>query len=193
MNRIEKIVFEVKDKKVLHIGFADSPNYQHKYNSGGLLHTCIYFNTVFCVGYDIDNEAVEWLSKYFNDVYSDIGDVPLINYDYVLLGEIIEHIGNPVSFLKDIRKRFSASKFIITVPNAFKLKNFIYAMRGIERINPDHRFWFTKKTIAKVLEDAGYNNIQIYFVESYGNGVIKKILFYLFPEMKSNLFVIAEK
>lgn len=85
------------------------------------------------------------------------------DFDYIFLGEILEHVENPVLFLKSIIDKYSehVKKIVISVPNAFTLSNFKNALSNKEIINSDHKYWFTPFTIAKVLSCAGYDNIEI--------------------------------
>ena len=78
-------------------------------------------------------------------------------WDYIVAGEVLEHIDDPVMFLKSIREKYGActERILITVPNALSYTNFRFALRNIEMINTDHRFWFTPYTLLKVASQAG--------------------------------------
>ena len=91
----------------------------------------------------------------------------------MVLAEIVEHIDNPVAFLRSLADRYrgSVEAFIITVPNAFDEGNQRFAMSDIEAVNSDHRFWFTPYTICKVAHAAG---LSIDTVRTCQNGVIKR-------------------
>ena len=73
-------------------------------------------------------------------------------------GEIIEHLDNPVNFLKAFKEKYgnNVERFIITVPSIYNTHQFTNMMNYKEIINSDHRFWFTPYTISKVLASAGY-------------------------------------
>lgn len=45
-------------------------------------------------------------------------------------GEILEHISNPMEFLSSIKRNYrnEIKRVVITVPNAFRLDNFRYAI-----------------------------------------------------------------
>ena len=76
------------------------------------------------------------------------------DWDFVLLGEIIEHVDNPVDFLKSIKDKFKpfSKKIIITAPNAYSYTHVLsYIENNVELINSDHRFWFTPYTILKLM------------------------------------------
>jgi len=82
-----------------------------------------------------------------------------LKFDYLLIPDVIEHIGNPVIFLATIKDKFkhNVNEIILSVPNAFSINNFINAFKGREIINTDHRFWFTPYTLSKIAIDAGYD------------------------------------
>jgi hypothetical protein len=75
----------------------------------------------------------------------------------MILGEVLEHIDNPVLFLSALRTKYGqyVKHMIITVPNAFALDNLQFAFKNLEFVNTDHRFWFTPFTLAKVGSEAG--------------------------------------
>jgi hypothetical protein len=157
-----------KGKKVIHFGFVDHlPLIEEKIANGSWLHKKLTDVSAMCYGIDLEKEGIEYIEslyKYKNlfamNVLSD--DVPeeimQIEFDYILLPDVIEHIGNPVEFLEALRSKFGANaeSIIITTPNAFRLINFVNLFRHKECINTDHRFWFTPYTISKVVTDAGY-------------------------------------
>ena len=73
------------------------------------------------------------------------------------MAEVLEHIDNPVSFIKDIATHYreNIGGIIITVPNAFGFIHISQAINnGVESVNNDHRYWFTPYTICKVAHQA---------------------------------------
>ena len=141
-----------KNKKVLHLGFADHiPLIDKKIKKGKWLHKKLVDVCKVCYGVDINKEAVEYIRKkykydnlYAVDITSDNTPKELLEeeFDYMLIPDVVEHIGNPVNFLQSIREKFknNVDKIILTTPNAFRLKNFIDLFKGKEVINTDHRF-----------------------------------------------------
>lgn len=119
-----------------------------------------------CAGVDIDAEGVRYLSETLGlaEVYcadlarQDVSDLKSRHWDVLLLGELVEHLDDPVAFLTGVRQRYGGciGSLLATVPNAFAWDNLRQAMQGKERINTDHRYWFTPYTLAKVLIRAGF-------------------------------------
>lgn len=164
----------VKDTNVIHIGCTDHiPLIQEKITQNKWLHKLITDNTKKCIGIDIDRESVEYVKKetgYDNVIYGniltdDFPDITADKWDYVVFGEIIEHLNDPVHFLKTFRQRFGGSvgRFIITVPNIFNRQLFRNMLKYREVINSDHRYWFTPYTISKILVASGYSPEKIVY------------------------------
>ena len=157
-----------EDKNILHLGFVDHiPLIDEKIKRGNWLHKKLMDVSNICYGVDINHEGIEYIQdkyKYDNlyavDITSDFIPKEILDtkFDYILIPDVIEHIGNPVEFLKAIRERFkdNTERIILTTPNAFRWNNFMNSFKTIEVINTDHRFWFTPFTFSKIVIDAGY-------------------------------------
>lgn len=157
----------IKGKKVIHIGCSDHIQIiNDKIRNNTWLHKLITDNADECIGIDIDRESIEFIRNelgyknvYYGDITTDVFDNITDNtWDYVVFGEIIEHLDDPVNFLKVFKMKFGkyVSKFVITVPTVYNRHQFTNMMNYKEIINSDHRFWFTPYTISKVLASAGY-------------------------------------
>ena len=157
----------IRNKNVIHIGCSDHIQIiNEKIKNNTWLHKLITDNASNCIGIDIDKESIEFIKKelgyknvYHGDILTD--DFKIINedrWDYAVFGEIIEHLDNPVNFLKVFKEKYgkNVSGFIITVPSIYNRSQFRNMMQYKEIINSDHRFWFTPYTISKVLASAGY-------------------------------------
>lgn len=165
--RFEYILSKIKGNRVVHVGFADhNPDViREKLEEGKWLHKAMVDVSKRCIGVDINEEATRFVREELN--LEDVVSADLLNdeipcvfeekWDYLVLGEMLEHVDNPVAFLSRIHDRFAdvAEKIIITVPNAFYYKNFKLAWSSFENINTDHRYWFTPFTLAKVMNQAG--------------------------------------
>ena len=114
--------------------------------------------------------------------------------DYILIPDVIEHIGNPVEFLQAIRKRFknNAEKVILTTPNGFRWDNFINSFKSKEVINTDHRFWFTPFTLSKIVSDAEYKIISLGYFEHgklLRRQIIKKFILSKYNAFRDTLII----
>lgn len=161
------VIFDiVENKKVLHLGCTDHlPIIDYKIEKGTYLHRQLGYVTEKCMGIDINSHAAEHLKSHgiHNIIIKDITkpgitEIMEDKWDYLLMGEILEHINNPVDFLKSIIKEYGnyIRSIIITVPNAFGLIHLSHVTNlGRESVNSDHRYWFTPYTICKVAYEAG--------------------------------------
>jgi len=95
-------------------------------------------------------------------------------YDFVVLADVIEHVADPLEFLKQLRTIVSLNtKILISVPNiAFgairiELLNgiFDYVDSGIRERT--HLRFFTLKTIYELVNELGMNLERIYFLQYF--------------------------
>ncbi len=190
-NRIQLLAGLAKGKRILHLGCLDHlPLIDAKISSRQWLHKELTDAATQCLGIDIDKEAMEYVKEKYgfeNILLRDITGpvIPEISnktWDYAVLGELLEHIDNPVSYLGEIRKKYqhAIDRIIITVPNVLTEQSFAAARRSSELINSDHRYWFSPYTIAKVMLQAGIELDEILFVNrirlSFTGLVRKKLI-----------------
>lgn len=151
--RFERIVEICRGQRVLHVGCCDHLDLiRGKVEQRVYLHQKLVAAASRCVGVDINTAGVALLRELgFPEVYVP-DDVPDAEFDICLLGDVIEHIGDVVSFLRSMR-RYRFRQLVVVTPNLFRLRNFLSSG---EVINTDHRYWFSPYTLAKVLVDAGY-------------------------------------
>jgi hypothetical protein len=156
----EDIILDlVRGKRVLHIGCADYPYHIEKSESGQLFHQKLMQVCDFIIGIDNNRDAVEFLKKngfnnvYYGDIIKDqyeIPDLSIYYFDYILLGEVIEHLSNPGVCLENLTRQFPSFDIIITTPNAFSLNNLQVILTGKENVHPDHCFYLSKQTIEQL-------------------------------------------
>ena len=93
-----------------------------------------------------------------NFIHSDINNQKDIEPDYVILSNILEHIENRISFLKNIQKISNSKIFLIRVPN-FE-RDWQIGMRkelGIYYFSDvDHKIEHTVDQLKKEVEQAGF-------------------------------------
>lgn len=206
LGRQDYLVALCKSKKIIHAGCTDHiPLIKMKISQNRWLHKALSDVAETCVGIDISKEAIEYCKNevgyknvFYMDVISDKLIEPLLQdyFDFLILGEILEHVDNPVFFLTSIKEKFSGicKQIIVTVPNAFKYTNFLNAFKKIENINTDHRFWFTPYTLAKVLTVSGFK-IDEFAMVQHGGGyprfnLFRKILLSI-PMLRDDIVMIA--
>ncbi len=168
-DKIKYLSTLLSNKSVIHLGCTDHIDcIEQKIDENIWLHKIITQVSTQCIGIDINNEAIEFIKeKYPNEEFSKnihLADITS-NYlkenhiaaEYLLMGEILEHIDNPVEFLKLIieKNKDCIKKIIITVPNMYNIHTKIFSWFNIEQINTDHRYWFSPVTLWKVASQAG--------------------------------------
>lgn len=132
-------------------------------------------------GIEFDNKMAQVAAKKYNKVY--VGDLnnddfldeiskSKFTYDYIIYGDILEHLIDPLKVIKSFNTLLSSrAKIIISVPNISHLELFIQVYikgtfpqneRGI--FDKTHLSWFTKKDIISLVKSAGYNNVDYHRV-----------------------------
>lgn len=166
-DRIEFVENIIRGKSVIHIGCLDHvPLIEYRIKQGRWLHSRMTDAASDCLGIDINREGIETVRSQMNVsniCYGDLESEEKIEaiasrtWDYAVFGEVLEHLDNPVLFLKKFISDYgdNVDRIIITVPNALRATNIRLLFKGLEVINSDHRFWFTPYTLLKVINQAG--------------------------------------
>lgn len=170
MEFVEKII---EGKKVLHIGCLDHlPLIKGKIKKGLWFHQRLTDVASECIGIDIDQKGIDYVRSelgisnvYYGNLEQDEKIEPISSqyWDYVIFGEVIEHLDNPVFFLKNFIRLYQNNfeQIIITVPNCYRLENIFGMLQNREIVNSDHRYWFSPYTICKLIHQAGLNVTQL--------------------------------
>lgn len=211
-DRISILEGLVRGKRVVDLGCADhSDQIDAKLAAGQWLHGRLVASAERCLGIDIDAAAVEIVRRHgykavvANITTDEIPDLRDNQWDLLVLGEILEHIDDPVSFLQAIRRRHGSSvrRLVLTVPNALSWQTARAALSGVELINSDHRYWWTPYTLAKVLVRAGWVPEEFQFCEPVPDGrigrrpggrlrrAIRNVAFRRWPHLKIDLVMTA--
>lgn len=209
LSKAELVEAIVRDKKVVHVGCTDHKEIiKDKIERRDWLHRRLLDASGKCLGIDINKEAISYCKNelgyediYYHDVLNDEPLELIIKdrWDYLVLGDVLEHIDNPVMFLDTIRTKYRdyVHKIIITVPNAFNYENFRGNLKHHEIINSDHRYWFTAYTLAKVVNAAGMAPESIWYVSNICKEqwtirkLLKKMLFNRYAMFREALVVVA--
>lgn len=180
--RGDVLVQWVAGRRVLHVGFADhAPLIASRVADGSWLHGRLTGSAEVCEGIDINAQAVAsarglgFENVHALDVFSPAAAATLAGWrpDLVLVPDVIEHLPDPAAFLRRLRRCLPTAEFVVTVPNALSLRNAVQAARGLERINTDHRAWFSPFTLLKVLTDAGLQPESLHGCAVSASGTIK--------------------
>jgi len=105
----------------------------------------------FCqkkLGLDVDNKPLE---KRFSPE----------TFDLITLIFVLEHIGDPFSFLKELRKYLKPDgKLVIVVPNVLDPLVSLYDIENFRKFYfcIEHLFYYSPKTLERTLAQAGYRS-----------------------------------
>jgi 2-polyprenyl-3-methyl-5-hydroxy-6-metoxy-1,4-benzoquinol methylase len=206
-NRMDFVEQMVKQKSVIHVGCLDHlPMIKDKIKHDQWFHLRLTNVASECLGLDVNQEGIELVKSemnipniYYGNIDSDqkISSIASRYWDYIVFGEILEHVDNPVSFLQKVASNYHSSigKIIITVPNAFRAGNIQSLVKNTELINSDHRYWFSPYTIYKVVHQAGLK-VERMEMCKYSNtlgvkGKIKDFVLQRYPLIAENIVVIC--
>ncbi|MBU4487074.1 MAG: class I SAM-dependent methyltransferase, partial [Candidatus Delongbacteria bacterium] len=175
-DRISLIKQITHQSKLVHVGCADHIGLIDKKRiKNTWMHDILLKNTNKCIGIDLNAESIEYLRNelkipdvFCADITKDtIPEIENENWDFIFLGEMLEHVNDPVMFLKSVKKKFSGiiNKIIISVPNGFCYDNFFNTFKHFELINSDHKYWFSPYTISKVLAEADMEAEEIFLCQ----------------------------
>lgn len=177
VDRLYLIENRLKGKSVLHIGFTDAPFTRKKYEENSLFHIQIGNVCKELAGIDLDKESVDYLTSkgikniHTCDIYklAEFKALSEFKFDYILFSEVIEHLPNAslalITIHEFIRINNPQAKVIITAPN---INNFIFrftdTIMNVERVHPDHYYYFSYLTLSKLITDTGFEIIDFKYV-----------------------------
>ena len=147
VDRTTVCVEAARDKRVLHLGCGWPP---------GPLHQAIAGVAAHLIGVDIAAPGGGREHIWQADLDTHPDGLPLRDYDLIVAGEILEHLGNPGNLLLALRRLFPAVMLIITVPNAFSAAGLEWVKRGYENCNREHTCWYSWKTLTELVTRCGY-------------------------------------
>jgi 2-polyprenyl-3-methyl-5-hydroxy-6-metoxy-1,4-benzoquinol methylase len=117
--------------------------------------------------------AAKYYRHFYNVFFQEIKTQILQqNYDYIVMADVIEHISDPYSFLKDLVEGLSdKTKIIMSIPNiahgSVRLSllngNFDYVDSGL--LERTHLRFFTRKTLESLVEKLNLHMILIFCLQ----------------------------
>lgn len=202
--RMEVIESMVAGKRIIHLGCADHvTTIEKKLARNKWFHKRLAGRAERCLGVDINPEGISVMKRlgYEDVVLADLILDPLptevrsTRWDYMVLGEILEHQDNPVSFLAAIREkcRGFVDRIIVSAPNAFRHSNFSSALRHFEHINSDHRYWLTPFTLGNIGVQAGFEIEDFRMCQSFAlppHWIFRRLLLTFFPGLRDDIVMV---
>jgi 2-polyprenyl-3-methyl-5-hydroxy-6-metoxy-1,4-benzoquinol methylase len=213
LNRLAVLDSLLKNKRVVHVGCCDHvPLIKKKLAENTWLHARLCRVATSCYGVDTSDDGIKLMQDelgYENlsradIVHDQIPEIEMQQWDYMLLGELLEHLEDPVEFVTAIRQRYAknVARVIITVPNALSLLNARFAFHNQECINTDHRHLFSPYTLARALISAGMIPEEFFFCEPFPadqpwyrrptpRALVIDMLLRRYPALREGLIMIA--
>jgi 2-polyprenyl-3-methyl-5-hydroxy-6-metoxy-1,4-benzoquinol methylase len=166
-DRVSYILSACQGRRVLHVGCADAPYTQNRFEAGTLLHAAIEEVAAEQYGIDLSEEGIAFLQRngFKNLAIANVEDLRVHNplgqdkYDVIVAGEIIEHLPNPGLFLDAIKPLLKQpnGRLVLTTINATNAFRLTYMLlRGEEIVHPDHVSYYSRKTLIKLLTLLGF-------------------------------------
>lgn len=166
VDRISYIRDACEGRRVLDLGAMDETAFNVKRGSGSWLHEEVAAVATSVVGLDsspvVPSEGLKTSARstiFRGDVYK-VGDFLTAHGftpDVVVAGELIEHVENPLVFLKSFTTvpALRGKRLLLTTPNATAIHNFLIAMTKRESTHADHLSILSYKTLNTLLSRAG--------------------------------------
>ncbi|MCW4003688.1 MAG: class I SAM-dependent methyltransferase [Candidatus Bathyarchaeota archaeon] len=160
-------------------------------SADGNLHKFLLQNPdIEVIGVDISkNENV--------DVVHNLDKMPYpfpSNYaENIVAGEVIEHLENPLAFLKEcFRILKQKGVLIITTPNMTGLQHFLYSQKPERRHT--HLYSWGIKNFKNLVGRTKFKIRKIELFTAYWNrNIFYRIVTYLIPQLRTSLFIVLEK
>lgn len=157
-DRCRYIARLAQGKKVLDVGVVE--HHAEASQKDEWLHEHVRRAASSCLGVDILEDGIRNLrERGYRVICADIAQAPLDEtFDLIVMGDIIEHVGNPAALMKNaalmIRDR---GRLIITTPNPWYLnpilKNVLEGQPFSD--SADHKMWFDPSTLVELGHGAG--------------------------------------
>jgi predicted TPR repeat methyltransferase len=154
--------------EVAHLGCADSPYTQELLAAGALLHNRLV-GVANVTGFDVDAASLGILAEAMPterfvhaDITEDVPEAERGRYQLVVAGEVLEHVPDADLFLRGCAALLTPrGSLCITVPNACCPKIGLRALAGRESVHPDHRVYYSPRTLTRTLAGAGLETVDL--------------------------------
>ena len=178
-SRIELMKSRCVGMNILDIGCLDETAFESKIRSGFWLHEEIASVAKSVIG--IDNSDVLKQAPietgFSTIVFEDIFTLEPANYpniDVIVMGELIEHLVNPLSVLSQLVGKFPKSSIVLSTPNATGITNVIGALVNRESNHPDHVAIYSYKTLCTLMSRLENVDFQIQpYLTLYSEAVLR--------------------
>ncbi len=119
------------------------------------------------VGFDVKQASM--IDNYINLILGVVYDVPdptvEMKYETVVAGEFLEHVENPVLFLKRCRTVIKhGGRLVLSTPNPHNLFEFVFniTLNRKYMFAADHVTLYLQRYLIRIIELAGFKNVKLY-------------------------------
>ena len=172
---------EYNVENIIHVGCCGHYKNLNDYlKNGGWLHGMLCDNFKNVIGTDIDKKSVDYLlergCKRIYDKDAAYESDALWKELYtgfvkdketaIIVPEVLEHMEDPLAFLKMIKKSYAGAYIMIDVPNCFGSWVLSGAIKSnMEKINSDHKWCFSPYTLLKIVTLAEIEILSLHFCD----------------------------
>lgn len=112
-------------------------------------------------GVELSDNLRDWLKKNLNIIsYKNLSDTRK-KYNVITAFDVLEHVSNPISFLKEIKKKLKPKGIIlIYTPNRDSLGFNYLGYNNNLLVPPAHLFYFNKTSLDILFKKAGFKIIE---------------------------------
>ena len=172
VERIRFVADACRGKDVLDLGALDESAVTLKRGRGTWLHEAIAGSASRVIGLDSSHEVPEGglaTARNARILRGDVLDLEAFLTregfapNVVVAGELIEHLPNPLQFLRSLAgiARLRAATLIVTTPNATAFHNAAIATLSMESTHHDHLCILSYKTLTTLFRRAGFADYSV--------------------------------
>lgn len=188
-NRIKEIISLIPlDKDVLDIGCAQNPE----------IYEALAKKSAKVIGIDIDRKKLQKMQNKGHRVYLMNAENIKLNhkFDYIVAGEIIEHLSNPGLFIESAKKHLKdKGKIIITTPNISSIFLYFLVVFLDKTQDPTHVYYFDEKNLESLINRYNLKIISAKYIppeiKLHGYGIFKII--FLIATLLANIGFLLNK
>lgn len=153
--KVDFILGHCRDRRVLDVGCVQH-TWEQSHRNPNWLHRKIREVSAACLGVDYLTDDVERLRRLGYDIVAGdvLRDEPPGTFEVVVLGDLIEHLENPLRLLEYAAAALEPSgRVLVTTPNATYLGQVVTVLaRRRPEINPEHVMIFDPFTFRNLVE-----------------------------------------
>lgn len=102
----------------------------------------------------------------------DLSGIPVDEIEVLVAGEFLEHIENPLEFLRAVKRQLDGRELLLSTPNGVCFANTLMGSIGREVQHPDHLLNSTYKTLNTLCMRAGFRSWEIIPYRFYATEMI---------------------